>query len=190
MNGRMTKKTAFRFSLALFASGALAASLGSCTTPRHVEQSAVEPAKAALTRINYPADRKLQCVPFARDASGVQIYGDAWTWWDKAEARYGRGSTPRPGAVLTLKKADRLSSGHVAVVSAIIDSRRILVDHANWGDRAETRGRIHLDQPVIDVSPNNDWSALRFLNAQGTFGAVYPAHGFIYPDTEIRTAQK
>ena len=29
-----------------------------------------------------------QCVPFARAASGIQIYGDAWTWWDQAEGRY------------------------------------------------------------------------------------------------------
>jgi hypothetical protein len=26
------------------------------------------------------------------------------------------------------------------------------------------------------------------MNTQGTFGAVYPAFGFIYSDTEIRTA--
>src|SRR3546814_5614904 len=29
-----------------------------------------------------------QCVPFARAASGIQIYGDAWTWWGQAEDRY------------------------------------------------------------------------------------------------------
>jgi hypothetical protein len=90
--------------------------------------------------------------------------------------------------VLTLKKTRRLTAGHLAVVASVVDSRRILVDHANWGDNASTRGKIHKRQPVIDVSRNNDWSAVRFLNTLGTFGAVYPAYGFIYADTEIRTA--
>jgi hypothetical protein len=50
------------------------------------------------------------------------------------------------------------------------------------------RSKIHVRQPVTDVSPKNDWSSVRFMNTQGTFGAVYPAFGFIYSDTEIRTA--
>jgi hypothetical protein len=36
------------------------------------------------------------------------------------------------------------------------------------------------DVRVIDISPGNDWSALRVWNGAG-FGKVYPAHGFIYP---------
>jgi hypothetical protein len=36
----------------------------------------------------------LQCVPFARQASGVEIYGDANTWWTQAEGRYPRSSQP------------------------------------------------------------------------------------------------
>src|SRR3982750_166961 len=40
-----------------------------------------------------------QCVPFARAASGIQIYGDAWTWWSQAEGRYRRGQTRRGGGV-------------------------------------------------------------------------------------------
>ena len=36
-----------------------------------------------------------ECVPFARAASGIQIYGDAWTWWDQADGRYKRGTSPR-----------------------------------------------------------------------------------------------
>ncbi|MCH7862397.1 MAG: CHAP domain-containing protein, partial [Proteobacteria bacterium] len=35
-----------------------------------------------------------QCVPFARQASGIAIYGDAWTWWPSAKGQYGRGSKP------------------------------------------------------------------------------------------------
>jgi hypothetical protein len=39
-----------------------------------------------------------QCVPFARAASGIQIYGDAWTWWEQADGKYERGTVPRVGA--------------------------------------------------------------------------------------------
>ena len=130
----------------------------------------------------YPdADGFLQCVPFARSVSGVDIYGDAWTWWDQAEGRFARGREPKIGAVLVLSRTQRLRLGHVAVVAARVDERTILVSHANWGGDARTRGKIHTRQPVMDVSPDNDWSQLRFMNTQGGFGNVYPAHGFIYP---------
>jgi hypothetical protein len=74
-----------------------------------------------------------------------------------------------------------LPRGHVAVVVAAQGPRRILVSHANWGGDGETRGKVHERQPVIDVSPGNDWSEVRLENTQGSFGRVYPAHGFIYP---------
>ena len=51
-----------------------------------------------------------QCVPFARAASGIQIYGDAWTWWDQAEGRYQRGETPRVGAVVALRQDRALAA--------------------------------------------------------------------------------
>jgi hypothetical protein len=42
-------------------------------------------------------------------------------------------------------------------------------------------GRIITGMQVQDVSPENDWTALRFLNPQyGVFGSIYPADGFIY----------
>ncbi len=28
-----------------------------------------------------------QCAAFARVFSGIQIFGDAWTWWEKASVR-------------------------------------------------------------------------------------------------------
>jgi hypothetical protein len=34
------------------------------------------------------------------------------------------------------------------------------VDHANWASGA-ARGRVARNQPVMDVSPNNDWSLVR-----------------------------
>ena len=44
-----------------------------------------------------------ECVPFARAASGIQIYGDAWTWWGKAAGHYRRGELPRGGSVVGSK---------------------------------------------------------------------------------------
>lgn len=128
----------------------------------------------------------LQCVPFARSESGVQIRGDARTWWKQAEGRYVRGNAPKPGAVLVLRADGRLPDGHVAVVSDIHDSRTISVDHANWGWNSQTRGRVYRSMPAVDVSANNDWSEVRFKHpAVGAFGRPYPAHGFIYRQTSV-----
>src|SRR5688572_2935203 len=58
----------------------------------------------------------LQCVPYARQVSGVQIYGDAWTWWSQAAGRYARGFAPRVGAVMSFKPHGNMRLGHVAAV--------------------------------------------------------------------------
>src|SRR3982750_346249 len=73
-----------------------------------------------------------QCVPFARAASGIQIYGDAWTWWDQADGRYARGHRPESGAVIVFARSARLPLGHVAVVSRVVEKRVVLLTHANW----------------------------------------------------------
>ena len=147
------------------------------------QQSAALPAPRYLSgtpaRIVTPPNR-LQCVPYARQISKVSIRGDAWTWWPSAKGRYGRASTPKVGSVLVLKRARRLRYGHIAVVTRILGSREIIVDHANWLNR----GRLHLGTPVRDVSANNDWSAVRVWYTPGNQYGVrsYPAHGFIYPE--------
>src|SRR3546814_11698066 len=74
----------------------------------------------------------LQCVPYARIVSGVEIYGDALTWWAQAENQYQRGHRPRKGAVLAFRPAGPMALGHVAVVSHVMDARRTLIRHANW----------------------------------------------------------
>ncbi len=191
MSQQLSKRGFYRFTIAMVAGCALLFTLGSCTTASRQVVSKKKPAPAlgSMELVSqHPGGGYSQCVPYARDYSGIQIYGDAWTWWSKANGRYDRGNIPRKGSVLTLKKTDRLAAGHVAVVAAIVEPRKILVDHANWGDNANTRGKIHVRQPVIDVSPKNDWTSVRFMNTQGSFGAVYPSFGFIYSDTEIRTA--
>ena len=122
-----------------------------------------------------------QCVPYARDVSGIQIRGDAHTWWYQARDRYERGAQPRVGAVMVLSKTQRLKYGHVAVVTKVIDSRNIEVEHANWGGDRHTRSVVYKSMPVKDVSPNNDWSRARFWHyPSSTYGSVYPVSGFIY----------
>jgi len=132
------------------------------------------------------------CVPYAREISGVQIRGDADTWWGQAAGRYDRGNRPAPYAVLALKPDRRLNDGHVAVVTGIEGPREIRVSHANWGWNAATRGRVYTHMPAIDVSPGNDWTQVRFKHpAAGGFGRIYPALGFIYSDhqaPDIRVA--
>lgn len=121
------------------------------------------------------------CVPYARAVSGVEIFGDAWTWWEAASGRYARGSRPIKGSVLVWKRDGRLRSGHVAVVTRVVGPREILVTHANWGWGPEKpRGQIDHDISIIDVSPGNDWSAVQVWNGE-SYGRSYQTHGFIYP---------
>lgn len=135
-----------------------------------------------------PRDREspsyLQCVPYARQVSGIQIYGDALTWWDQAEGRYARGHKPRPGAVMSFAPYGRMELGHVAAVSRVIDSRTVLLRHANWSPIDGRRGQIEDDVRAVDVSDANDWSEVRVWFAPiGNLGTTaWPVNGFIYPD--------
>jgi len=125
----------------------------------------------------------LQCVPFARDISGISIRGDAWTWWSSAAGSYDRGQTPRVGAVVVFQKTRMMHHGHVAVVTQVVNSREVLVDHANWGSRRTGgRGQIAKGMSVVDISPRNDWSQVRVWNRRSDdYGTrVYPTYGFIY----------
>lgn len=136
------------------------------------------PALAAPSALDYVG----QCVPFARLVSGIQIYGDAWTWWDAADGKYARGHRPRPGAVLVFRPTDRMKLGHVAVVSRIVDARVVMVTHANWSRIGGERGRAEQDVTMTDASPANDWSAVRvwYRDNDGLGGSTYPTYGFIY----------
>ena len=85
------------------------------------------------------AESYWQCVPFARLVSGIQIFGDAWTWWEGAAGKYERGQRPRQFAVLVLSRTARLKLGHVAVVMDIDGPRQIRVTHANFGSDSISR---------------------------------------------------
>lgn len=125
----------------------------------------------------------LQCVPYARQLTGIQIRGDAWTWWEQAEGRYARGFVPKVGAVMALKPHGNSRLGHVAAVSKIVDSRTILIRHSNWSPINGRRGQIEDNVKVVDVSEANDWSAVRIWYApiQALGGSHWPVSGFIYP---------
>ncbi|MFA5968968.1 MAG: CHAP domain-containing protein [Sphingomonas sp.] len=146
---------------------------------------------AALASVTTPAraesllDYVGECVPFARAVSGIQLYGDAWTWWDKAQGHYQRGDKPQRGAVVVFERIGRLPLGHVAVVSRVIDQRVIMVTHANWSRINGERGHVEQDVTLTDVSPSNDWSQVRVWHAgsQGLGTTIYPIDGFIYEAT-------
>jgi len=138
------------------------------------------PSEPGHSLVENSGQKPLQCVPYARDHSGVKIFGDAYTWWDKAADKYQRSTSPQSGAVMVLSGYAGPDRGHVAVVQKIISTREIRVDHANWLDD----GSIYLNDPVLDVSQQNDWSAVRVFNIKtGAWGGnVYPVEGFILPD--------
>jgi surface antigen len=137
---------------------------------------------------NALADIYWQCVPFARLLSGIQIYGDARTWWGQAVGKYETGRMPRMGAVLAFKPTERMQLGHVAVVSRLVTDRVIQITHANWSRIGGARGQIETDVTVIDVSPVGDWSMVKVwydpIRDLGT--SVYPTHGFIYQNAQAQ----
>jgi surface antigen len=120
-----------------------------------------------------------QCVTFARMFSGIQIFGDAWTWWESATGKYAKGSTPETGAVLVFRPNGRMTRGHVAVISAILSDQVVQITHANWGG---SRGRVEENVTLVDVSPKGDWSLVKVWHApSGSLGVTtYPTYGFIY----------
>ncbi|WP_284325797.1 CHAP domain-containing protein [Cypionkella aquatica] len=119
--------------------------------------------------------QKVWCVPFARDASGVEIKGNAGTWWDQAKGKFQRGHAPVEGAVMAFSSTRKLPKGHVAVVSEVVSDREILIDHANWKP-----SQISLGMTVVDVSPKNDWSVVKVASVGDTLGRAYPIDGFIW----------
>lgn len=125
-----------------------------------------------------------QCVPFARAASGIQIYGDAWTWWDQADGRYRRGQKPRVGSVIAFAKSSKLPLGHVAVVSRIVEKRVLMLTHANWSRQNGVRGHVEQDVTLFDVSTKGDWTQVKvwYRDSEGLGSSIYPVHGFIYGD--------
>ena len=123
----------------------------------------------------------LQCVPYARQVSNVDIRGNAKTWWGQADGVYRRGNRPEVGAVLAFQGTRAMPYGHVATVAKIIDDRTIILNHANWS----RPGMIERNAKAIDVSEAGDWSSVRvwFAPSNGLGQRVNPTFGFIYGDS-------
>jgi hypothetical protein len=121
----------------------------------------------------------VQCVPYVRAHSVVDIHGDAYTWWEKAAGVYDRSSAPVEGSVMVMVGYAGKHRAHVAIVRRLVTPREIRIDHANWLND----GAIYVNDPVIDVSPDNDWSQVKVWNIRsGTWGTkTYAVRGFIGP---------
>lgn len=142
----------------------------------------------ALVAIGTPASA-IQCVPYAREVSGINLKGDAWQWWNAASGIYDRGRTPKDGAVLVFTRQGSMRYGHVSVVTRVISNRLVLVDHANWAPaRTSGRGAITTAVPVLDVSPKNDWTQVRvWFHPSADFGnRVYRTDGYVYQPRDPR----
>ena len=124
----------------------------------------------------------VQCAPFARMFSGIQLFGAAAAWWNEAAGKYLRGNTPELGSVMVFKAISGMRSGHVATVTQVISDRVIKITHANWSVINGHRGQVERDVTVVDASPTNDWTQVKVWFAPiGKVGnKAYPVHGFIY----------
>lgn len=123
-----------------------------------------------------------QCAPFARVFSGIQLFGDAYSWWQKAVGKYQQGSAPKAGSVLVFKAFGAMRVGHVATVTQVISDRVIKVTHANWSRINGAKGRVERDVTVVDASEKGDWSAVKvwFDPIKSVGIRAYPTYGFIY----------
>ena len=164
-------------------------------TPREIAPTSVTnldapPRLPVVAAISVPSTetplRRLFCVEYARMRSGLEVFGDAKTWWARAKNLYARVSHPVEEAVMVFAGSKRLKRGHVAVVTEIVGPRQIIVDQANW----QNKGEIDHATPVLDVSAKNDWSQVRVWDIpSGQFGSrVYAISGFIAK--EFKTASR
>ncbi|WP_051341563.1 CHAP domain-containing protein [Azospirillum halopraeferens] len=133
----------------------------------------------AFSPMIVPAAQAQDCVRTVRALSDFTIRGDAWLWWSRAEGQYARDTRPAAGSVLVFKRSGRLNRGHVSLVSRVIDSRTIEVDHT-WLDGEGLRRNMR----VMDVSGRGDWSTVRVWHEPSAQWGLrtYPTYGFILPD--------
>jgi surface antigen len=119
------------------------------------------------------------CALYARAETGVALFGAAGGWWDEAAGFYQRGHVPEVGSILVFRRTGIIPSGHVAIVSKVVGPGEVLVDQSNW-----YHGMVTHDTPVIDTSPDHDWTSVAVMNiGSGEFGRDSPTYGFVYPET-------
>lgn len=137
---------------------------------------------ARAGRGSYSGGGGISCVPYARSLTGMEISGNGGNWWENAAGRYARGQRPQVGSILSFPSSGGMRSGHVAVVSRIVQPRMIEIDHANWGGPGIRRGTVMHNVRVIDVSADNSWTRVRVQVGwtSENFGREYPTDGFIH----------
>ena len=132
----------------------------------------------------------ISCVPYVRQVTGMEISGNAHTWWGNAAGSYARGQRPERGGVLAFRSSGGMRLGHVAVVSRVVSAREVLIDHANWEGPGIRKGTVIRGASVVDVSDRNDWSEVKVQVGRddSSYGRTYPTYGFIYnrPDNGQR----
>lgn len=128
------------------------------------------------------AGQSWQCAPFARMFSGIELFGNAASWWQQATGKYDRGNLPAVGSVLVFKAFKSMRVGHVATVSEIVSDRIIKVTHANWSVINGRRGQVEKDVTVVDTSERGDWSKVKvwYASLKDVGQTAYPVYGFIY----------
>ena len=163
---------------------------GSAQASRGIQKKqAARPASAQRAAAHAP-QRRIQCVQYVVANSAFRVRGNARDWWRNSAGIHARGSVPEPGSVLSFRSIRSMPLGHVALVNRVVSDREIIIDHANW-----TRGAITRGASVIDVSPRNDWTAVRLTQKAGSkvYGAIYPTDGFIHPrahDDVVNVAER
>ena len=136
----------------------------------------------SMMRPRPPVTASMSCVPYVRMVTGMQVFGNAHTWWGNAAGSYDRGHRPEPGSVLAFRASGGMVLGHVAVVQRVLSPREIEIEHSNWEGPGIRKGQPLRDVSVIDVSERNDWTAVRVEvgRASGSHGRTYATHGFIH----------
>jgi hypothetical protein len=133
-------------------------------------------------RASFAGGGGISCVPYARSVTGMEISGNGGDWWENSAGRYARGQRPQIGSVLSFRSSGGMRSGHVAVVSRVVQPRVIEIDHANWGGPGIRRGTVMHNVRVMDVSDDNSWTRVRVQVGwtSENFGREYPTDGFIH----------
>ena len=190
----MVKRTTVAVAAAAFTLLGASASQAAATSVTDLLSSVLRPAAPAAaapaTQLSPAVNQGWQCAQFARLFTGIQIFGDAGTWWEKAVGKYARGFTPQAGSVLVFRPYGPMTRGHVAVVSQVLTDRIIQVTHANWSLINGRRGQVEKDVTVVDVSPTGNWSQVKvWYDPSNNLGTtVYPTYGFVYKAQQMMQA--
>jgi hypothetical protein len=129
---------------------------------------------------------------YVKTETGVtNIEGAAYLWSALAKkSLYGIEKAPRIGSILVINKTKvldaenvaigELPTGHLSIVTKLVDARNITVKHANLSTALKFDGKILTTFKIQDVSVKNDWSLVKLqYGTSGWTEANYPTLGFI-----------